>query len=469
MPCNGSIQGTRWEERMSRWVGMVAPVCLLAGMSTTFAQPNDFRTFGVVQGAIAQAGTRAAPQSRSAPVYTVGGLRLGSRVQLDSSDYREYKCSPSEQVAGFTWCQKTRQERDQRGSSNVTYSILHSQDGTVVYVNRFQEPALFAPNDADVAIRRYSANLGEKAQIKRLPPRPGFPAGTLATWGKVSLEILDSESISTLAEGKSPKKGYLIDFIGNFARSAKEGLPVYRIGGGAGFVWAASTDPRGRGTLRFAAIDPSAMPATPVPTEARTRETQENLLGAEQTAPARPNAGADVVPHDVALQEAEAEAVAARNESAAANRDAQLAKDELERLRTERIALNTALERSETERAAAEGKAHTMESFAYGTIIILLALLAIASWLLLVNRRKARAANHEAGGPETKPTQVAERSPETERAAGGDSQPLHASDMAFSPERAQSSTSDAATTEPREDSKSTPKPDAAEERVILPM
>ena len=36
---------------MSRWVGMVAPVCLLAGMSTTFAQPNEFRTFGVAQGA----------------------------------------------------------------------------------------------------------------------------------------------------------------------------------------------------------------------------------------------------------------------------------------------------------------------------------------------------------------------------------------------------------------------------------
>jgi len=457
---------------MSRWVRMVAPVCLLAGMSTMFARSNDFRTFGVGQAAMAQAGRPAVPQSRSAPVYTVGGLRLGSRVQHYSSDYREYKCSPSEQVAGFTWCQKTRQERDQRASSNVTYSILHSQDGTIVYVNRFQEPALFAPNDADVAIRRYSTNLGEKAQIKRLPPRPGVPAGTLATWGKVSLEALDSESISTLAEGKSPKKGYLIDFIGNFARSAKEGLPVYRISGGAGFVWAASTDPRGRGTLRFAAIDPSAMSATPVQTEARTSETQENLLGAEPTAPEKPNAGADV-PHDVALQEAEsvqkaqAEAVAARNESESASRDAQLAKDELERLRTERIALNTALERSETERTAAENKAHRMESVAYGTIIILVVLLAIASWLLLVNRRKARAANHEAVGAETTPIQVVEDSPETERAAGNVSEPWHTSDMASSPERAQSSPSDAATPELREDSKSTPKPD--EERLILPM
>ena len=457
---------------MSRWMGMVTPVCLLAGMSTTFAQPNDFRTFGVAQGAMAQAATRPVQQTRLAPSYAVAGLALGSRVQFESSDYREYKCSPSEQFPEYTWCQKTRQEKARQGSANVTYSILHSRDGTVAYVNRFQEPAVFGPNEGDAAIRQYSSKVGEKAQIKRLPPRPGFPEGMLATWGKVVLEPLDGDSINTLAEGKSPKKGYLIDFIGNFGRSAKEGLPIYRISGGAGSLWVASYDQRGRGTLRFAAIDPSAIHPAPVPTETRTSETPENLLGAEQTAPARPNAGADVIPHEVALEEAkssQAEAVAAPKESAAANRDAQLAKDELEHLRTERIALNTALERSETERTAAEGKAHTMESVAYGTSIILIALLAIASWLFMANRRIARAANREKGGLETKPTQVVEPSPETERASGDDLQPWHTSDMASSPERAQSSTSDADSTDTREDSKPTAKPDAAEERVRLPM
>ena len=52
---------------------------------------------------------------------------------------------------------KTRQER---GFANVTYSILHSQDGTVAYVNRFQEPAFFGRNEADGAIRQYSARMG---------------------------------------------------------------------------------------------------------------------------------------------------------------------------------------------------------------------------------------------------------------------------------------------------------------------
>ena len=78
---------------------------------------------------------------------------------------------PERAFGGFTWCQKTRQER---GFANVTYSILHSQDGTLVYVNRFQEPAFFGRNEADKAIKQYSTRIGAKAQINRLPPRRGY-------------------------------------------------------------------------------------------------------------------------------------------------------------------------------------------------------------------------------------------------------------------------------------------------------
>ena len=162
---------------MSKWSGMVALACLLAGTSTTSIAQNSTdhpRTFGVPQ---AQRKQQRDPHSNRDPgqVYSVAGLPLGSRVQFDSADYREYKCSPSEQFAGYTWCQKTRQEKDRRGSLNVTYSLLHSQDGTVFYVNRFQEPAFFGPNEADAAIRQYSSKIGEKAEIKRLPRQQGRP------------------------------------------------------------------------------------------------------------------------------------------------------------------------------------------------------------------------------------------------------------------------------------------------------
>ena len=74
-----------------------------------------------------------------------------------------------------------------------------------------------------------------------MPQRAGLPYGILASWGKVELEPLDNDDIKALAAGRRPiTKGYFIDFIGNFARSANEGFPVYRLGGGAGFIWAAS-------------------------------------------------------------------------------------------------------------------------------------------------------------------------------------------------------------------------------------
>jgi hypothetical protein len=446
MPVTVAAQARGGENAMSRWVGMVA-VCLVAGTSTTFAQ------------------------SPSAPRYAVAGLALGSRVQFNSSDYREYKCSPSEQFAEFTWCQKTRQERDRRQSFNVTYSILHSQDGTVLYVNRFQEPAFFGPNEANEAIRRNSIRLGAQARIERLPRRVGLQEGVLATWGKVTLEPLDNESIKTLAEGRSPKKGYLIDFVGNFSRSAKEGLPIYRITGGSGLLWVASYDQIGRGTLRYAAIDPSGIHPAPLPSEARSSDPQLTPTTAER---ANPDAAVDRQDADIALQDAKktaekakADAQVARNEVEAANRDAQLAKAEAERLSAESTKFNAALEKLETEKAAAETKAHTMESVAYGTIAILIAFLVSP---LIVNRRKASAAKHQGIRPER--SQVTEHPAVTEQAL--DSQPSKASGtVSSSTELAPSSPSVATSTGTQDESgiseSKSPKSDTAEERVILPM
>src|SRR5499427_3851189 len=503
--CNNSTWGRKLRRNaVSRWLGVVAPVVILAGTSAAFAQsPNDLnRMFGIPQRASVQAATRSewnkispseirclsdalrkrgasietltqrgvkptdprigsirsscrsqlGQQTPSVPTYVVAGLALGSRVQFDSSDYREYKCSPSEQFVEFTWCQKTRQEREPRGSANVTYSILHSHDGLVVYVNRYQEPAFFGPNEAVEATRR-----------------------------KVTLEPLDSDSINTLAEGRSPKRGYLIDFIGNFARSAKEGLPIYRISGGAGFLWVTSYDQRGRGTLRFAAIDSSAIYPNPLPSEARSSDAQATTLD-EPAAAKRADAGADVVRQDVARQEAErtaadakADAEVAPNESETAKRDAQVTQAEIDRLSAETAKLNAALERLETEKTAVEGRAQTTESIAYGAIIILIALLAIVSSTLFVNRRRTIAAKREGVGPETKPSEVIGDSAVVARrtSQGGDSQPSKLSDTASSvPELAQSAMSHTtirASQHKSGVSKSKAGSDAAEEYVTLPM
>jgi multidrug efflux pump subunit AcrA (membrane-fusion protein) len=258
------------------------------------------------------------PPAGQAPTYAVEGLTLGSRVKSDSAAYREYKCGPSEQFDGFTWCQKTRRESERRGSFETTYSILRSKDGTIVYVNRNQQPAFFDASEADRDIQNYSRKFGGSPRITKMPRRSGSSDAILATWGKVELEPLDNESIRLLGGGKSPKKGFLVDFVGNFARSAQEGLPIYRIIGGAGFVWVGSFDQKGRGTLRFAAVDASALqpgPVAPQPPAARQNDDQEPSRKAEPPADAK--AGRD----EAAVARPQADLSAAAKE----RRDAELA------------------------------------------------------------------------------------------------------------------------------------------------
>jgi hypothetical protein len=248
------------------------------------------------------------PTGSQRSAYAVSDVALGATVKFGSSAYKEYKCAPSDQFDGFTWCQKTRKGKERRGKFNATYSILHSRDGVAVYINRYQEPTFFGASEADDDIQRYSRKIGESPQITRMPHRAGFPNGILASWGKVQLEPLDNDSIKALADGRRPiTKGYFIDFIGNFARSAKAGLPVYRISGGAGFVWVASYSRKGRGTLRLLAVDASAISPPLVATQAPTNPADQRPQATPSIAPLPP------IPADRTEQRKRAEANASRN------------------------------------------------------------------------------------------------------------------------------------------------------------
>ncbi|RTL77232.1 MAG: superinfection immunity protein [Bradyrhizobiaceae bacterium] len=197
--------------------------------------------------------------SVSPSIYTVDGLRLGGRVISDSSTYREYNCLPSEQYAGFTRCQRNRAETSARGPFNTTNTILHSPDGSAFYINRSLSPAFFAGSEANDDINRLANRLGPP-QIIAMPSQSPVPNGMIATWGAVTLEPIDTSARTDLASGRQVRLGLLIDHIGNFQRSAQAGLPIYRLTGGAGYVWSASWGNDGRGTLRFLTIDASKLP-----------------------------------------------------------------------------------------------------------------------------------------------------------------------------------------------------------------
>jgi hypothetical protein len=198
-------------------------------------------------------------------VYVVDGLALGGQVKFDSEAYQSYNCMPSEQFEGFTWCQKKRDERVARGQFTSSYSILHSRNGAALYINRYLEPAWFTAKEANDDINGRSKKYGTPSRFIPMPQQSNVPNGMIVTWGNVVLQQLDSNNASQLAAGRDVHVGFMIDHIGNFQRSAQQGLPIYRLVGGAGYVWAASWNQAGVGTLRFLAIDPSAIaPEMPV-------------------------------------------------------------------------------------------------------------------------------------------------------------------------------------------------------------
>ena len=142
------------------------------------------------------------------------------------------------------------------------------------YTSRLIDPAFFRPNEINGEIERLSKNYGQQPKILMMPPKAGLPNGVIVSWGNVALQPLDAEGVQLLAAGRSPSKGLLADFLGDFRRSAQEGLPVYLISGGPGMLWIANYDESGRGKLRLAFSDASKYaPSGDTPQVARQAPT----------------------------------------------------------------------------------------------------------------------------------------------------------------------------------------------------
>ena len=86
----------------------------------------------------------------------------------------------------------------------------------------------------------------------------------IASWGDVTLTPLDQPTMEALSRGDTITAGLVIDFLADSAKSAREGLPVFHMGGGSGYIWAAKFDDSGKGRLRITAVNPSLLPEHPV-------------------------------------------------------------------------------------------------------------------------------------------------------------------------------------------------------------
>ena len=355
----------------------------------------------------------------AAAEYAVDGLAVGTQLNFTSASYREYKCSPSEQFDGLAWCQKTRTDKARRGSYIAAYSLLHSRDGNILYINRSQEPAFFNSKEAEINIQQYSRRIGESPRIMKMPHRSGLPDGLIAVWGKVTLEPLDQESIKILAGGKNPKKGLLIDYLRNFARSAKEGLPIYRVDGGPGFIWATSFDQKGRGTLRLAAVEVSgfSQPPDPAPVVVQTAAPahQEELQAApahQEELQSELNQTIEKLQAELAvsinkiadLEKAKSDAERTIKEAEQAKLSAENAKQEVEQTRiAEKMTADALVAQLRANKAAAGAKTSRWEIALYGSVGGLLVVLTSSAIGFFINRRKASVSKQSVGGPRTNP------------------------------------------------------------------
>jgi TPR repeat protein len=196
------------------------------------------------------------PANRQISPYTVDGLALGAQLRFESEAYKQYTCLPSDKFPGFTWCHKEETKKEKHNEITSSNSILHAPDGTAWYLNKYIEPIVLDPDDPQNEINRLSAKFGQAPVIIRMPHHDGLPDGLMALWGSIQLEQLAADEVAAIASGGS-SAGILVSYLGDLQKSAKAGVPVYKLAGGAGFLWVATFNHDGRGVLRFLAADAS--------------------------------------------------------------------------------------------------------------------------------------------------------------------------------------------------------------------
>jgi hypothetical protein len=215
--------------------------------------------------------------------YVVDGQALGGQVELGFRAYARYQCSPSDKFPGFISCN----EKHTTPGNEVTrsHSILLSQDGTAYYVDSYFEPAFFGPSGIQNEIDRMSSEFGHQALVIQMPPQEGLPSALIAIWGAIQLEPLTPTEISIVVSGGSPP-WILLSFLGDLERSANAGVPIYRLAGGAGFLWVATFDRSGKGALRYLAVDTSKIKssgqvASNQPSPASSLESGNQTIGGQ--------------------------------------------------------------------------------------------------------------------------------------------------------------------------------------------
>jgi hypothetical protein len=205
------------------------------------------------------------------PYYVVNGLALGAPLGPPADAAAGYVCHPSDDYLGFAWCHSHHAESRKFGPETIWMSVFRSQTNAAVEITQAVDPAFFRQGDAEHEIQRLSRDFGQQARVIAVDLPSGGRA-VIAAWGAVTLTPLDSATMDALRSGVPVHSGLVVGALGDPRASARLGLAVYGLSGGAGFIWSANYNSSGKGVLRITAVDPSALsprtlpqPAAPAP------------------------------------------------------------------------------------------------------------------------------------------------------------------------------------------------------------
>ncbi len=200
----------------------------------------------------------SAAMTAGAGPYGVGGYSLGERIARDNAGFRSFKCEPSDVFEGYTRCERSQRTTAAQGNGTRKNVIIHGDDRAPVYLMENVAPVAIDRNAVEAEIENLSKRMNERPfKVEWPTPPPGLPTSVIVSWGKVELEPLAKDEMETVAVGNNPTRGLLVDTLGDPTRSATAGLPVYRIAGGAGYLYSASFDASGRGHQNYVAVDVS--------------------------------------------------------------------------------------------------------------------------------------------------------------------------------------------------------------------
>jgi hypothetical protein len=181
---------------------------------------------------------------------------LGERIAPTNPNYQIYTCKPSEDFDEAIRCDHTQIKSGKAGNITVSSTLIQAQDGTALYIVTNAFPVSLSKAIVQNEIATLSTEINEKpASVEWLPKDAPNPTAVVVTWGQVRLDAVDYDAAIDSAQDKNPHLGELVDALGDPNRAAKERLPVYRIVGGAGYIYAASFGTATRGNRHYVAAN----------------------------------------------------------------------------------------------------------------------------------------------------------------------------------------------------------------------